>query len=82
VHGEPGGTPCYDFFPFQRRPADQKNSSAIQGSGDVAMLLKSTAAAKALIKYLGSAEAGEIWAHLGGFASPNKLVPLSSYPDP
>ena len=78
----PAGTPCYDFFPFPAPAADQKNSSAIQGSGDVAMLLKSTAAAKALIKYLGSAEAGEIWAHLGGFASPNKLVPLSSYPDP
>ena len=46
------------------------------------MLLKPTEAAKALIKYLGSPEAGEIWAHLGGFASPNKLVPLSSYPDP
>ena len=25
---------------------------------------------------------GEIWAHLGGFASPNKMVSLSSYPDP
>ena len=78
----PAGTPCYDFFPFPAPAADQKNSSAIQGSGDVAMLFKPTAAAKALIKYLGSAEAGEIWAHLGGFASPNKLVPLSSYPDP
>ena len=46
------------------------------------MLLQSSAASKALIKYLGSPEAGEIWAHLGGFASPNKMVPLSSYPDP
>jgi hypothetical protein len=78
----PAGTPCYDFFPFPAPAADQKNTSAIQGAGDVAMLFKPTAAAKALIKYLGSPEAGEIWAHLGGFASPNKLVPLSSYPDP
>ena len=78
----PAGTPCYDFFPFPAPAADQKNNSAIQGSGDVAMLLKSSAASKALIKYLGSPEAGEIWAHLGGFASPNKMVPLSSYPDP
>jgi len=78
----PAATPCYDFFPFPAPAADQKNNSAIQGSGDVAMLLKPSAAAKALIKYLGSPEAGEIWAHLGGFASPNKMVPLSSYPDP
>ncbi len=78
----PAATPCYDFFPFPAPAADQKNTSAIQGAGDVAMLLKPTAAAKALIKYLGSPEAGEIWAHLGGFASPNKMVPLSSYPDP
>jgi alpha-glucoside transport system substrate-binding protein len=78
----PAGTPCYNFFPFPAPAADQMNNSAIQGSGDVAMLLKPTKAAKALVKYLGSPEAGEIWAHLGGFASPNKEVPLSSYPDP
>jgi len=74
-------TPCYDFFPFPALAADQKNNSAIQGAGDVAMLLRSTTQARALIKYLGSPEAGEIWAHLGGFASPNKKVSLSSYPD-
>ena len=79
---DPAKTPCYDFFPFPAPAADQMNNSAIQGSGDVAMLFKPTKAAKALIKYLGSAEAGEIWAHLGGFASPNKMVPLTSYPDP
>jgi spermidine/putrescine-binding protein len=78
----PADTPCYDFFPFPAPAADQMNKSAIQGSGDVAMLLKSNTASRALVKYLGSPEAGEIWAHLGGFASPNRLVPLSSYPDP
>ena len=45
----PAGTPCYDFFPFPAPAADQKNSSAIQGSGDVAMLFKPTTAAKALV---------------------------------
>ena len=79
---DPSKTPCYDFFPFPAPAADQMNNSAIQGSGDVAMLFKPTKAAKALVKYLGSPEAGEIWAHLGGFASPNKMVPLTSYPDP
>ena len=77
----PADTPCYDFFPFPAPAADQKNNSAIQVAGDVAMLFNPSKAAKALMKYLGSPEAGEIWAHLGGFASPNKKVPLSSYPD-
>lgn len=76
------GTPCYDFFPFPAPAADAKNSSALQGSGDVAMLIKATPQAKAFMKYIASAEPAEIWAHLGGFASPNKTVPLSSYPDP
>ncbi len=79
---DPSKTPCYDFFPFPAPAADQKNSGAIQGAGDVAMLIKSTPQGKALIKYLGSPEAADIWAHLGGFTSPNKKVPLSCYPDP
>ena len=46
------------------------------------MMFHSTPQAKAFMKYIASPEPAEIWAHLGGFASPNKLVPLSSYPDP
>ncbi|HMK98438.1 MAG TPA: hypothetical protein VK425_12875, partial [Acidimicrobiales bacterium] len=50
--------------------------------GDVAMLVNPTPQAKAFIKYIASAEPAEIWAHVGGFTSPDKSVPLSSYPDP
>src|SRR5262249_52657010 len=75
-------TPCYDFFPFPAPAADSANNTAIQGAGDVAMLLKPTPQATALIKYLAEPSSGAIWAHLGGFASPNKAVPLSAYPDP
>lgn len=73
---------CYGFFPFPAPAADSANQSAIQGSGDVAMMLNNTAQAKALIKYLAGPEGASIWAHAGGFASPNNQVPLSSYPDP
>ena len=66
----------------RRPPRTQSNASALQGAGDVAMLFHATPQAKAFMKYLASPEPAEIWAHLGGFASPNKLVPLSSYPDP
>jgi alpha-glucoside transport system substrate-binding protein len=77
----PAQSPCYDFFPFPTPAGDQMNSTALQGAGDVGMVLTSTPQAKAFIKYIASAQPGEIWAHLGGFTSPNKTVPLSSYPD-
>jgi ABC-type glycerol-3-phosphate transport system substrate-binding protein len=75
-------TPCYDFFPFPAPAADSANNSAIQGAGDVAMLLTQTPQSSALIKYLAGPEGATIWAHLGGFASPNNQVKTSAYPDP
>jgi hypothetical protein len=78
----PSQTPCYDFFAFPAPAADQANNTALQGAGDVAMLLHSTPQAIALIKYLAGPEGGTIWAHLGGFASPNNQVSQSAYPDP
>jgi alpha-glucoside transport system substrate-binding protein len=74
-------TPCYDTFNFPA-PAGSAFANDLQGSGDVAMLMKSTAQSRALIQYLASPSAADIWANLGGFASANKKVPLSSYPDP
>ncbi len=74
-------TPCYDFFAFPTPSGDQANASALQGAGDVGMVLTPTPQAKAFIRYIASATPGQIWAHLGGFTSPNKKVPLSSYPD-
>ena len=73
--------PCYDFFDFPAPSADSSNSTAVQGAGDVAMMLKDTPQAEALIKYLAGPKGASSWAHAGGFASPNKQVPLSTYPD-
>ena len=73
-------SPCYDTFNFPA-PSGSAFAGDIQGSGDVAMLLTSTPQSKALIKYLASPGAADIWANLGGFASANNKVPLSSYPD-
>ena len=75
-------TPCYDFFPFPAPSADSANQAAVQGAGDVAMMLNSTAQAKALMQYIAGPQPGSIWAHLGGFASPNNKVTSSAYPDP
>jgi ABC-type glycerol-3-phosphate transport system substrate-binding protein len=78
---DPSKTPCYDLFAFPYPKGDQRNEAAIQGAGDVAMLLNSTPQSKALIKYLAAPQSAAIWAKLGGFASPNKKVALHAYPD-
>jgi alpha-glucoside transport system substrate-binding protein len=77
----PAQTPCYNLFAFPTPQGDSANKNAIQGAGDVAMLLHNTPQAKALIKYLASPQSATIWAKLGGFASPNNKVALSAYPD-
>jgi alpha-glucoside transport system substrate-binding protein len=78
---DPAMTPCYNFFAFPARSADSANSGAIQSAGDVALMLKDSPQTEALIKYLAGPDGAAIWAHLGGFASPNKSVPSSAYPD-
>jgi alpha-glucoside transport system substrate-binding protein len=78
---DPSATPCYNFFSFPAPAADSANNGAIQGAGDVAMMVKSTPQAQALIKYLAGPDGASIWAHLGGFATANKSVPDSAYPD-
>jgi ABC-type glycerol-3-phosphate transport system substrate-binding protein len=67
-----------NFFDF---PAINGSAPAVVGGGDMAVLLKDSAAGKAFIKYLASPQAAEIWARLGGFTSPNKGVDLSVYTD-
>ena len=79
---DPSKTPCYNFFDFPAPSANSANQAAIQGAGDVAVMLKDTPQSEALIKYLAGPDGAAIWAHLGGFASPNKKVPASAYPDP
>jgi len=73
---------CYGFFDFPAPQADSANQSAVQGAGDVAMLMNDTPQAEALMKYLAGPEGATIWAHAGGFTSPNNQVASSAYPDP
>ena len=69
----------YDVFPF---PAvDGEGGDFVVGGGDVMVMFKDTPASRALIKYLATPEAAEIWAKRGGFSSPNKNVDASVYPD-
>ena len=67
-----------DFFDF---PSIDGSPPAVMGGGDIAVLLDDTEGGQALIRYLASPEAGEIWAGIGGFISPNKNVSLDAYGD-
>ncbi|HEY7597699.1 MAG TPA: ABC transporter substrate-binding protein [Actinophytocola sp.] len=69
------------FFPM---PAYDEQVPAAQAvSGDLFIGAKATkheAATRALLEYLGSAEAQTIWAKLGGYIAPNLKVPADVYP--
>ncbi len=69
----------YDFFPFPTLTDQYKD--AVTGSTDVVVVMRNTAAARALINYLATAEAQTIWVKRGGFTSPNKSVNLGAYPN-
>jgi alpha-glucoside transport system substrate-binding protein len=67
-----------DVFAFPGRAASDR---FVIGGGDVAVLMQSTPASDALLRYLASTDAGEVWAAIGGFVSPNEDLDLTVYPD-
>jgi alpha-glucoside transport system substrate-binding protein len=68
----------FDFFDF---PPIDESENVVVGGGNEVIMFNDTPAAQALVEYLASPEAGEIWAERGGFASPNKNVGEDAYPD-
>ncbi|MDG4861394.1 ABC transporter substrate-binding protein [Streptomyces sp. T-3] len=64
-------------FPF---PAVGDESPVVSG-GDVAVALKDDKASQALLTFLASTDAAEVWAAQGGFISPNKEMDNGSYKD-
>ncbi|MBI3686184.1 MAG: extracellular solute-binding protein [Actinobacteria bacterium] len=66
------------FFNF---PSVDASPPSVVGGGDVAVAMRDTAGAQALLTFLASPEAAAIWAKRGGFTSANKNLPLSTYPD-
>ncbi|WP_204012598.1 ABC transporter substrate-binding protein [Sphaerimonospora thailandensis] len=49
--------------------------------GDIAVALKDSKGAMALLEFLASKEGGEIWAKLPGYLSPNRNVSPDNYPN-
>ena len=68
----------YDVFAF---PSVEGSEGVVVGGGDTIVMFSESPAAKALVEYLATAEAAEIWAERGGFASPNQSLDESVYPD-
>jgi ABC-type glycerol-3-phosphate transport system substrate-binding protein len=67
-----------DFYPF---PDIDGSEPSVVGGGDVAVLFTESEAGRALIEYLATPEAAEVWAAEGGFISPNQGVDIELYPD-
>lgn len=78
----PGVQPVTDFNFFPFPPFNASAPKSTEMAGDLLAMFNNTPQAQALIKYLATPEAQAIWAKIGGgYLSPNKDVPLSTYPD-
>ncbi|MBA2273351.1 MAG: carbohydrate ABC transporter substrate-binding protein [Actinobacteria bacterium] len=66
-----------DFFDF---PVIE-GEGAVVGGGDVGVALTDNPDAQALLAFLATPEAAEVWASKGGFISPNEKLDMSVYPD-
>jgi alpha-glucoside transport system substrate-binding protein len=69
----------YNFFPFPN--IDPANAGAVEGAGDLFGMFHNTPQAKALMNWLVSADAQDIWVKRGGALSANNKVPTTDYPD-
>ncbi len=69
-----------NVFPFPS--IDENLGTPVLVAGDVFGMFNDTPEARALMEYLTTPEAHEIWAGLGGFISPHKAVGPEAYPDP
>ncbi len=81
VKNNPGVKPVddFDFFGFPDINAQHAGSAEV--AGDLFGMFNDTPQSRALIKYLTTPEAQDIWVKAGGAISPNKLVPINTYPD-
>jgi alpha-glucoside transport system substrate-binding protein len=69
----------YDVFPFP--DIDPAHANAVMGAGDLALAFNSGSGTQALINYLISTEAAEVWIGTGN-TSPNRTADLDLYPNP
>jgi hypothetical protein len=68
----------YDVFDF---PSIDGSEPVVVGGGDTVVMFSDTPASRALVEYLATPEAAEIWAARGGFSSANRDLDTGAYPD-
>ena len=66
----------YDVFEF---PSIEGSDPVVVGGGDVVVMLEETEQSRALLEFLASAEAAEVWIEEGGISSPNQDVDPETY---
>lgn len=66
---------------FYEFPSIDGSAPSVVGGGDVAVSFTDDEATAALMEFLASPEAAEIWVPEGGLTSPNQNVDTSLYPD-
>jgi alpha-glucoside transport system substrate-binding protein len=69
----------YGEFTF---PSIDGSPPVVMGAGNLVVAFRDTPAIRAFVNYLATARAAEVWIKRGGFVSPNKKVPPSTYADP
>ena len=69
----------FNVFPF---PSIEDSPPSVVGGGDTVVMFEDSPAAQAFISYLTTTEAAQLWAERGGFASLNRGLDPSVYPDP
>jgi ABC-type glycerol-3-phosphate transport system substrate-binding protein len=69
----------YNVFAF---PEIGDSGKVVVGGGDTVVMFEDSPAAQALVRYLTTTEAAQIWAEEGGFASLNKGLDPSIFPTP
>jgi ABC-type glycerol-3-phosphate transport system substrate-binding protein len=68
----------YNEFPF---PSIDGSGPAVEIGGDTVVAFHDTPAIRSFVKFLATPQAASAWAKLGGFATGNKKVSASVYPD-
>ena len=69
----------FNFFPFPT--INPTYAGAVTGGADLLFAMVDNDATREYMKFLATPDPQEIWVKAGGKAAPNKLVPLSAYPD-
>jgi ABC-type glycerol-3-phosphate transport system substrate-binding protein len=75
--------PLSQFATFAFPRVNSKLPPRVIGDASVVVMTRDTPAARALVRYLASPDAAEVWAKQGtDFLSPNRKVPATAYSEP